>query len=771
MKFNFKKIVSVFTSTVMLTSTLALAAAANAPAPFVTGGVANAAVVVGSSASADDMGAATVVKAYLDSQVTSTGSTTVSGEHVSLDRDSSKLHLGLGTSDTFGRAITSGDLPTLLADGVFTSNGDNKDHDYTQKISVSNLTFAQFDNNAYNSGDPALGVYLSDGAPILNYTLAFNDKPNFDGSLVSSDINIMGKTYNIVGESNSSSTLTLLDSAQTQIINEGDTKSVTINGTSYDVTVTSVASPDSNGNSRVKVTVNGKTSSSLAIGSTYKITDGAYIGIKDATYKNTNYAGAAVSNAELTFGTGKLEIDNGADIQLNDNSVNNLVGYITNTSSNPETITNIILSWNSDGRQFITGNSSITMPGFNNIKLSSTGVTFPSSEDTTVDNNGKYTIELTAPIKDGTATIPILSNNASLSGLGSGNNYSIVGQDSTTQLRTSSNGTITFDSDTDEEFVASWNSGRDSESYVLYADSFVNDSGTPKANIKEKVGSFEQQKVQNGDTITIGNAQFTVANIDVAGRAITLNAGSGTNFNTLYTADGMKIYLPNANQISASANTSSYNLIFSEADKDGNIAAGSNITLNLGVTTKGYVTVNNVVGAGGDGMKEIGSTGEYIGYANSALATKIDWNQNPDQETATLTYHGSESYGNVIVSDVSAVVNGGSSGVLVVKDSDASSMTGKNLVVVGGSCINTVAATLLGSNTPLCGTAWEAKTGAGVGSFVINSYAYNGEVATLVAGYNQADTAAAAQYFKTHTVDTTAGKSNKFTTATGVALV
>jgi hypothetical protein len=762
MKFNFKKIVSVFTSTVMLTSTLALAAAANAPAPFVNGGVANAAVVVGSSASADDMGAATVVKAYLDSKVTSTGSSTISGEHLSLDRDSSRQHLGAGTSDTFGRAITASDLPTLLADGVFTSNGDNKDHDYTQKINVANLTFAQFDDNSYNNGDPALGVQLNSGANILNYTLLFSDKPGYNSDVKGSDISIMGKTYTIVGLDNSSHSIILLDSAQTQIINEGDTKSVTIGGTAYDVTVTSVSSADS---PKVKVTVNGKTSSSLAIGSTYKITDGAYIGVKDATYKNANYAGAATSNAELTFGSGKLELDDGSDIKLNDNSINNLVGYIGNSSN---TIANLSIVWNADGRQFVTENSSLTMPGFNNIKVSSTGFTFPSSEETMVQNDGKYTISLQTTIKDGDITIPILSNNGTA---GNTSQYFVVGQDATTQLRTSNTGVITFDSDTDEQFVTSWNSGRDAESYLLYADSFVTDNGVNKTTIKGRVGSFEQ-KVQNGDVVTIGNAQFTVNAVNVTNRNVVLTAGSNTNFNTLYTKSGMKVILPSSDLINfTTGNTSSYNLIFSEADKDGNLAK-KNFTIPLGLTSKNYVTVGSITGLGGDGLKEIGSTGNYVGYLNSDLATKISNDQSPDQETATISYHGGESYGNVIVSDVSAIVNGGSSGVLIVKDNEASAMTGKNLVVVGGSCINTVAATLLGSSTPLCGTAWEAATNAGAGSFVINSYAYGSNVATLVAGYNQADTTNAAQYLKTHTnVDTTAGKKYTGTTATADALV
>jgi len=76
MKINFKKIVSVLATTVMLGSTVAFAAAAY-PEPFVKNGAADAALVVGANAAATDMAAATDLGASLDAKVTVTGATTV----------------------------------------------------------------------------------------------------------------------------------------------------------------------------------------------------------------------------------------------------------------------------------------------------------------------------------------------------------------------------------------------------------------------------------------------------------------------------------------------------------------------------------------------------------------------------------------------------------------------------------------------------------------------------------------------------------------------
>ena len=97
-----------------------------------------------------------------------------------------------------------------------------------------------------------------------------------------------------------------------------------------------------------------------------------------------------------------------------------------------------------------------------------------------------------------------------------------------------------------------------------------------------------------------------------------------------------------------------------------------------------------------------------------------------------------------------------------VRDSEVSSVATKNLIVIGGSCINSAAATLVGG--AYCGSAWTEKTTVGSGQFLIKSYsgttATNGltsEVALLVAGYEFTDTGNAAIYLTTKVVDTSKG--------------
>jgi len=82
-------------------------------------------------------------------------------------------------------------------------------------------------------------------------------------------------------------------------------------------------------------------------------------------------------------------------------------------------------------------------------------------------------------------------------------------------------------------------------------------------------------------------------------------------------------------------------------------------------------------------------------------------------------------------------------GSIIVKDTEVSSVANKNLIVVGGSCINTVAAKLFGVPVNTCGEAFTVATGIGAGQYIIEQYTspYNSEkVALLVAGYEAAET-------------------------------
>lgn len=96
---------------------------------------------------------------------------------------------------------------------------------------------------------------------------------------------------------------------------------------------------------------------------------------------------------------------------------------------------------------------------------------------------------------------------------------------------------------------------------------------------------------------------------------------------------------------------------------------------------------------------------------------------------------------------------------ILVKDTEVESVKDKNLIIVGGSCINAEAARLLGGQA--CGDDFALKTGVGVGKYIIQSFAspYNpSKVAVVAAGYDAADTTRAVNDLISTGVDLAVGQ-------------
>ncbi|MFH1238020.1 MAG: hypothetical protein V1491_01120, partial [archaeon] len=159
-------------------------------------------------------------------------------------------------------------------------------------------------------------------------------------------------------------------------------------------------------------------------------------------------------------------------------------------------------------------------------------------------------------------------------------------------------------------------------------------------------------------------------------------------------------------------------------------------------------------------------------FMYSALATEFLWDKpTSGQDSIKIVYHGSEVTADVYITspEVTLIPGGASVGVMTVKDTEVASVSGKNLVVVGGSAINAVAAELLGG--AYSEAAFTSATGVAAGEFMIKSFSRAGKTALLVAGYNAADTEKAVTYLLNNVVDTTVGKNYKGTSATEASLV
>ena len=394
MKINFRKIGSVLASAVMVSSTVALAAAANYPAPFVSGGVANVAVVYGTGARVSqlDLVQAGNIQDSLGTFVKGGTVTVDGGEAFKLEKSSNKFNFGDALNGIY-TTLGSQNLVNFLADGTYKSG--DVDQDYTQKITLSTKALSLFADSDYNSKVPTLGFKWTNGENILDYDLKFDTAIPFN-DLNDTDMPLMGKSYYVL--SSTASKIVLLDSANKVILKDGD--SVTVG----DKTVT-IEYIDSG---KVKFNVDGEITDTMSDHGTYELNDGSYIVANDIMYASKD---SGVSKVEFSIGAGKISLISGETVEVNDKAVDGLVATLTNSGG----LTNINLAWNSDSKTFLTATDAITMPTFETIKLVFGGMTFPDSpEAISIDNGETMTLSM------GNYDLPIfhITSNSSAATLG-----------------------------------------------------------------------------------------------------------------------------------------------------------------------------------------------------------------------------------------------------------------------------------------------------------------------------------------------------------------
>ncbi|VVB83344.1 Uncharacterised protein [uncultured archaeon] len=266
----------------------------------------------------------------------------------------------------------------------------------------------------------------------------------------------------------------------------------------------------------------------------------------------------------------------------------------------------------------------------------------------------------------------------------------------------------------------------------------------------------------SGCAVTAGSLVYNITNTGIVGQLVTvylMNPNTGLNISTpsLYLQEGKDYNGAYNAQVITLTNTSSgsTNYIGISAVRD-TWSNGSSLYSGLSVHSNNKLT------------KAVDYYGTVVTQDTSDSNHRVAYLSYPKEQVYAQVYAAANSA--VISAGVTA---GGSAqlGDVLVKDSEVSSVSTKNLIVVGGSCINSVAASLLGGSA--CSADFTTKTGVGTGQFLIQSLASTystGKVALVVAGYEAADTANAEKYLTTQNVDTTVGKKYVGTTATTATL-
>jgi hypothetical protein len=791
-----KKIAAVLASSVLLTSTMAFGMAASYPQPFVNNGAADVALVWGGSdtAATTDLAAVTDISTSLSGELTtqSTGPATVTGgDFVKLERGKDVFNLGESVTD-FYTTLDEGELSTILTQGIY-KDDNNNEYDFDQSIQLgSALTLTHFSDTEYNDEEPTVGFDIGDETFIMNYTLNFEDVvPDTDwaGTLENTDLVLLGKTYYVSDATNTSTgkpKLTLLDSANSAVLNEGETETIIVGDESYDVSINFINTAN------VKLDIDGETTDSLSVGSTYKLENDVYVGIQEINVQD--YAGGQ-KQVVMSIGIGKLVLEDGQEVEMNGDPISDLVNndhkvkaYFELDSS--ADLDKIIIEWKSDDDDvFITPEVEQTLPGFESVKISMNGLVTGDGEETVLDTYSDSAVRVSTTVEEGDLTLELLySNTTEMVG---------IGQKSTRLLKTQSNSatsgspiSIVLDESTNDQFVATWISGDEAETYVFELTKAEITSGKNVTVLESKVsGGADITLTDIGEEEEIGNVMKVTSITAASGVAnITLEPlSAGTAYtDRVVTEEGLQFRLPvqtSTNVASSSdgeiffanaslAGDSTWDMNFTEEDSDNNIGVGGSFTVTFGIDTTNGPEPTTI---GGITTYETESSSKvYVGHKASALGTKV-LHDKPTSglNDVTITYFGEEVSAEVFVTESGAsVITDGEVSVMTVTDSEASTVSSKNLIVVGGSCVNSVAADLLGVSAGTCGDAWEAATGVGSGSFLIETFSRSGgKVATLVAGYNAGDTTNAAQYLTTQDVDTGVGMKYTGTTATEATLV
>lgn len=784
MIFNFRKIASAAASVAMLGSTVGLALAANYPAPYVNNGATDVAVVYGSNL---DISAVTEITSSLSTELAAQSSggtgTPTGGDYVLLAKTSNKINLDNEISSVFGTTINDDDLPTLLKDGTY-YNDENTAFKYEQKITLANnFLLSFFADNDYKDQEPTVGIRLNNSLDVFNYTLDFTDNAESDvsgGDLVdleTTDIEILGRNYFIFDADNATSKLTLLDSATSGIVNEGET--ITVGG--HAVSINFISS------TAVKLDVDGEVTNSMAIGETYKLADDTYVGVKEI---NKLEVAGELGNVEFSLGSGKLELPNNDNIELNDVQVNEIKSVIARgtTTGGKETVDKITLNWKTDDDEFITPDSSLTMPGFEVVKFSMNDFIIPAEETLDIKDSGTTRMVLDVNLEKGRVTIPLFYTNTT-------GDFNGLGDDSNELTVTNAYRAVVFNKTRNDGYmIVSWNSTTDAETYVVRATSWDTNGANNRTDIEvlTEGGAWTtvDSNVKAGDQVDIGSATLTVASVS-KDKAVNFTASdTGVTFHKLFTKEGLFLLMPyvpttsntneygaiNFTNVTAGHGYNTYDLRFVEEDKDDNLASGTNFTVVLGQNSDNEPQVASYTTAT-EQFKEIEDDNNIVSRVKSDVGTKVRRiGSSSDQREVEITYSGSESYGEVFLSDISASSTGGELGSVSVMDTElaTSGMQTKNLIVVGGTCVNTAASSVLGLSGAACGPSWTDATGVSAGEYLIQTFTNpwsSSKVATLVAGYEQGDTVNAATYFTTQNVDTTAGTKLIGTTGTSATVV
>jgi len=637
-------------------------------------------------------------------------------------------------------------------------------------------------------------LYFKDGEEAFKYELefveGFESDIETDNSLQDLEdetLHILGEDFAVVDASFSDSgvlSLDLMGGAIHDTIEEGETKTYTLKGKEYEVTALIISDwAGAAGSAKVKLKVNGEVTKEMQEGSTEILNDGTTIGIREVL---PNEAGETAGGDILEFYLGAFKItfedststgyDGNVDVNEETIEDSDLSMEWTNTSSSIR-INKIAYVLFTDG---VGGNEAYLSAGQGfrekldepeglladawDIKYE--GLSDPGVSPISIKSSGDDEYRLNFVNTQGveySGTRLVYANTTHFC-FGDNDDALIFSQGTGGAAGTEANYTI----QKNDYFVVSHNGGQDTGvTRVLRLDSL--DVGNSLIQLTD-VGTGSSINAQYAGTISATASTTVTGEINVGGYSFTFYA-----INTSTTGKGQVQLLVDLDDLSGvggeagvvtkggamidlgtqttrcSASATGTLVNVSTDDNNFDEAPGDNewFTVSVNKTSAGEVdldvTSKSTIGLSFNSPED--NSDVNLGMTDYGLLLK-ESNEENDPDSLEISYPLAQLLPQVFVTFDKTVTTAGGSGTITVEKpqridigsavlaSQVSDPTAVNVISVGGPCINSVTAEVMGLTYPACGEA----SGLSEGEGIVKLYESGSKVAIVVAGWEAEDT-------------------------------
>ncbi len=837
-----KKAVAIGGSTAMAALTVASAMALNLneyPAPFVNNGQANVKIVVGENAdTADLVGAIDVASSLQRASARSVSSgggstTTLSGDVKQISDSGDILEIGEYIGSVV-ETLSDDDLEMLQSGRVSTQSG-STDFEQTIDLAAASISVTGDSGKVVldENNDDEVGMFLffDDNQPAFVYELSFTSglesdlegtAPDYDGEDIEDEsIFMLGSYYtvtqvDVTDAASDDITLELLAGQVTDTLTQGETKTFTIDGKDYEVTVLAIG----NSGDAVKFLVNGEVTDNLASDETDTLSDGLEIGVRDIIETTAYRESDPGSIVEFYLGANKVEItdldigtnDYGGTVDINEETIEDLDADIDAalTGTTDVEISSLIFKLtidSADGQDIFLAEGEGLRENLDEPEgmLADTwdivyqGMTQPDSTNIELQANGDESYDLVFVNMNGDEyTVPFYHANTST------DNDGVFGDEDDSlvfeELNAAGPGVIgDFNIDLDDYFVLTDIGGTGAadngdDTYVLQFTDVNEDDD--EVTFEDVATGQEMTETVTGTWATANASSPMTGQITIGGKDFDFQVfESGSEYLMQVDHDNSGAYENNdvvqivvkgggvltpaqaaevSNTVSAGnpsvavgTGTVTLTLTTQADDTDNNTAQTVSFTLS---ETNDEVDVSALPSTSSAGVwfQETDNDAD-IQYAVNAYGTWFEKTDETDSSDSLVIKYPSEQVEAlvyVVGGDVQKSVSAGTGGTVVVNpigvgfgalDSEVK-LDQTNMIVIGGPCANTIAAELLDSPA-------QCAEGFTEGKAMIKLFDTGNNVALLVAGYSAADTVAASRVIAEYADHDLAGMEAEVTVA------